>query len=139
MMGMLKALPLMIALAMGGYMYHNYVVMEKDKIIAQLETNYERARNNVIRLETALEVSEESRIRTEENAARQQQAIGQLTEKNSELARVRDDYLQVFKSHDLTNLARVKPGLIEPRINRGTKKVFESIENDSREVADAGS
>ena len=85
-MGMLKALPLMIALAMGGYMYHNYVVMEKDKIIAQLETNYERARNNVIRLETALEVSEESRIRTEENAARQQQAIGQLTEKNSELA-----------------------------------------------------
>ena len=139
MMGMLKALPLMIALAMGGYMNHNYVVMEKDKIIAQLETNYERARNNVIRLETALEVSEESRIRTEENAARQQQAIGQLTEKNSELARVRDDYLQVFKSHDLTNLARVKPGLIEPRINRGTKKVFESIENDSREVADAGS
>jgi hypothetical protein len=79
-MGMLKALPLMIVLATGGYMYHNYVVMEKDKIIAQLETNYERSRNNVIRLETALEVSEESRIRTEENAARQQQAIGELTE-----------------------------------------------------------
>lgn len=138
-MGMLKALPLMIVLAMGGYMYHNYVVMEKDKIIAQLETNYERSRNNVIRLETALEVSEESRIRTEENAARQQQAIGELTEKNNELARTRDEYLQIFKSHDLTNLARAKPGLIEPRINRGTQQVFESIEQDSREVSDAES
>ena len=138
-MGMLKALPLMIVLAMGGYMYHNYVVMEKDKIIAQLETNYERSRNNVIRLETALEVSEESRIRTEENAARQQQAIGELTEKNNELARTRDEYLQIFKSHDLTNLARAKPGLIEPRINRGTQQVFEAIEQDSREVSDAES
>jgi len=138
-MGMLKALPLMIVLAMGGYMYHNYVVMEKDKTIAQLETNYERSRNNVIRLETALEVSEESRIRTEENAARQQQAIGELTEKNNELARTRDEYLQIFKSHDLTNLARAKPGLIEPRINRGTQQVFESIEQDSREVSDAES
>lgn len=138
-MGMLKALPLMIVLATGGYMYHNYVVMEKDKIIAQLETNYERSRNNVIRLETALEVSEESRIRTEENAARQQQAIGELTEKNNELARTRDEYLQIFKSHDLTNLARAKPGLIEPRINRGTQQVFESIEQDSREVSDAES
>jgi len=138
-MGMLKALPLMIVLAMGGYMYHNYVVMEKDKTIAQLETNYERSRNNVIRLETALEVSEESRIRTEENAARQQQAIGELTEKNNELARTRDEYLQIFKSHDLTNLARAKPGLIEPRINRGTQQVFESIEQDSREMSDAES
>jgi len=138
-MGMLKTLPLMIVLAMGGYMYHNYVVMEKDKTIAQLETNYERSRNNVIRLETALEVSEESRIRTEENAARQQQAIGELTEKNNELARTRDEYLQIFKSHDLTNLARAKPGLIEPRINRGTQQVFESIEQDSREMSDAES
>lgn len=138
-MGFLKALPLMIALATGGYMYHNYIVMEKDKMIAQLETNYERSKNNVIRLETALDVSEESRVRVEQNAARQQQAIGELSEKNNELARTRDEYLEIFKSHDLTNLARMKPGLIEPRINRGTQNVFESIESDSREVSDADS
>ena len=50
-----------------------------------------------------------------------------------------DDYLSIFKRHDLTKLARVKPGLIEPRINNGTKKVFESIENDSIEVENADS
>ena len=50
-----------------------------------------------------------------------------------------DDYLSIFKRHDLTKLARVKPGLIEPRINNGTKKVFEQIEKDSEEVENADS
>ena len=42
--------------------------------------------------------------------------------------------MSIFKKHNLTNLARAKPGLIEPRINNGTSRVLESIEADSREL-----
>ena len=43
-------------------------------------------------------------------------------------------YIDIFKRHDLTKLASAKPGLIEPRINKGTKDVFDSIEEDSRNI-----
>jgi len=43
-------------------------------------------------------------------------------------------YLDVFKRHDLSKLAFAKPSLIEPRINKGTKDVFESIEEISRNI-----
>ena len=43
-------------------------------------------------------------------------------------------YLDIFKRHNLTKLAAAKPGLIEPRVNKGTKDVFNSIEEDSRNI-----
>lgn len=139
MFGMLKALPIMIAIAGGGYVYHNYVVSEKDKVIAQLDRNYQVAKSNSTRLEEALQVSEESRILTEENFAQQQQSIVELTTKTNELTQERDRYVSIFKRHDLTMLARAKPGLIEPRINNGTKQVFRIIEKDSKEAIDESS
>ena len=45
-------------------------------------------------------------------------------------------YLDIFKRHDLTKLAAAKPGLLEPRVNKGTKNVFDSIEEDSRSIDD---
>ena len=36
--------------------------------------------------------------------------------------------------HNLSKLAAAKPGLIETRVNNGTKEVFESIEQDSRNI-----
>jgi hypothetical protein len=45
-------------------------------------------------------------------------------------------YLDIFKRHNLTKLAAAKPGLLEPRINKGTKNVFDSIEEDSRNIDD---
>lgn len=139
MFGMLKALPIMIAIAGAGYLYHNNVVSEKDKVIAQLDRNYQVAKSNSTRLEEALQVSEESRILAEENFAQQQQSIVELTTKTNELTQERDRYVSIFRRHDLTMLARVKPGLIEPRINNGTKQVFRTIEKDSKEVIDESS
>jgi hypothetical protein len=43
-------------------------------------------------------------------------------------------YLDIFKRHNLTKLAAAKPGLLEPRINKGTKNVFDSIEEISRTI-----
>ena len=139
MLGMLKALPLMIVLAGAGYMYHNTVVSQKDAIIARLEGNAVILKENAVRLEAAFESEAAARQRSEENLKVQLQAVNDLTEKNTTMQAEMDDYLSIFKRHDLTRLARAKPGLIEPRINKGTKDVFRAIENDSAEVQNADS
>jgi hypothetical protein len=43
-------------------------------------------------------------------------------------------YLDVFKRHDLSKLAFAKPGLIQTRVNKGTKDVFDSIEKDTSNI-----
>jgi hypothetical protein len=40
----------------------------------------------------------------------------------------------IFSDHDLTKLARARPGSIELRANRATADVFRSVEADSREL-----
>lgn len=40
-------------------------------------------------------------------------------------------YLDIFKRHNLTQLAAAKPGLVELRMNKATKGVFDGIEKDS--------
>ena len=42
---------------------------------------------------------------------------------------VREEMLRIFRDHDLTKLATAKPGLIEKRINDGTRKAFDDLES----------
>ena len=139
MLGLIKMLPLLAVVGAGAYGYHTLEIGKKETAIAQLEKNNVVLKENSVRLETALETETASRELAEKNLKLQLEAVGKLTEKNSEMQTEMDDYLSIFKRHDLTKLARVKPGLIEPRINNGTKKVFEQIEKDSEEVQNADS
>ena len=139
MLGLIKMLPLLAVVGAGAYGYHTLEIGKKETAIAQLEKNNVVLKENSVRLETALETETASRELAEKNLKLQLEAVGKLTEKNSEMQTEMDDYLSIFKRHDLTKLARVKPGLIEPRINNGTKKVFEQIEKDSEEVETADS
>ena len=45
-------------------------------------------------------------------------------------------YLDIFKRHNLSKTAAAKPGLLEPKVNNGTKNVFNSIEELSRNIDD---
>jgi hypothetical protein len=92
-----------------------------------------------MRLEAAFEKEQAARERSEQNLQSQLKAVGALTEKNNAMQQEMDGYLSIFKRHDMTRLARAKPGLIEPRINKGTKAVFRSIEEASVEVENADS
>ena len=139
MLGMLKMLPLVIALAGVGYMYHTQQIAVRDATIAQQQTNNERLRANVATLEVSLEREQQALRESQENLERQLQAVGELTAKTASLTAERDEYLSIFKRHDMTRLARARPGLIEPRINKGTADVFRAIENDSKEIEDADS
>lgn len=64
----------------------------------------------------------------------QTEGLLQLQSKNQEIEAEMSRYLDIFKRHNLSKLAAAKPGLIETRVNNGTKEVFESIEADSRNI-----
>ena len=70
----------------------------------------------------------------QESFERQSQALNSLTARNAEIEGEMTRYLDIFKRHSLNKLALAKPGLIEKRVNKGTKDVFETIEKDSQSL-----
>jgi len=64
----------------------------------------------------------------------QSEGLLKIQQRNNEIELEMNRYLEVFKRHNLTKLAIAKPNLIETRVNNGTKKVFDSIEEVSRTI-----
>ena len=70
----------------------------------------------------------------QESFETQTSALNNMTARNAEIEGEMSRYLDIFRRHNLNKLALAKPGLIETRVNNGTKNVFDSIENDSKEL-----
>lgn len=66
----------------------------------------------------------------------QTNSLLELQSKNQEIEAEMSRYLDIFKRHNLSKLAIAKPGLIETRVNKGTKDVFDSIEKDTIGIDD---
>ena len=62
----------------------------------------------------------------------QRDATRDMESHAADIQKQMDGYLQIFKDHDLTRLARAKPGMIAPRANKQTDAVFTEIENDTK-------
>ena len=69
----------------------------------------------------------------------QTNSLLELQSKNQEIEAEMSRYLDIFKRHNLSKLAIAKPGLIETRVNNGTKDVFDSIEKDTAGIDDLDS
>tara|TARA_R100001015_G_C4633094_1_gene197556 strand:- start:3444 stop:3839 length:396 start_codon:yes stop_codon:yes gene_type:complete len=69
----------------------------------------------------------------------QTNSLLELQAKNQEIEAEMTRYLDIFKRHNLSKLAIAKPGLIETRVNNGTKDVFDSIEKDTAGIDDLDS
>ncbi|OUX41702.1 hypothetical protein CBE37_04655 [bacterium TMED277] len=89
---------------------------------------------NNLALETAVATQEEAISTMKNDFALQTKALGDLQAKSQATQLEMNRYLDIFKRHNLTKLAAAKPGMLEPRINNGTKNVFESIEAISRTI-----
>ena len=70
----------------------------------------------------------------QESFEKQSKALNNLTARNAEIEGEMTRYLDIFKRHNLNKLAIAKPGLIEKRVNDGTKQIFITIENDSKSL-----
>ena len=94
----------------------------------------------LVELDKAFEIRNAEQIATiaaqTEQFEKQTQALSTLTKKNQEIEADMNRYLDIFRRHNLTKLAAAKPGLIEPRMNKATKEVFDGIENDSNLISD---
>ena len=89
---------------------------------------------NNVALEGAVSTQEEAIQSLQNDFQLQTTSLLELQNRNQEIQKEMSRYLDIFKRHNLSKLAAAKPGLIEPRVNKGTKDVFDSIEEDSRNI-----
>jgi len=104
----------------GGYSYYK----DTQARISQLTANNAT-------LKAANQTNEATISELRENVELQA-ALTQDLQKNLQKAeKYQDKLISQLRKHDLTKLSLKKPGLIETRINNGTKKLFDSIESDT--------
>ena len=99
-----------------------------------LYQQYETVKAENMALNFAVEEQKQTIVTIKENFEKQGKALNQLTARNAQIEGEMQSYLDIFKRHNLNKLAIAKPGLIEKRVNDGTKSVFESIEEDSKSL-----
>ena len=110
---------LVLILGLGGFYLYN--------------ENQTLTQNN-IKLEAAVEEQKQAIESIRESYEKQGEALNNMSRANAAIQAEKDSYLEIFKRHNLNLLAIKKPGMIETRINNGTKKVFEGLENDSKNI-----
>ena len=89
---------------------------------------------NNLALEGAIVEQQAAMDAMKESFEKQGKSLQNMMRNNAQIEQEMNQYLDIFRRHNLNQLAVAKPGMIEKRINNGTKQVFESIENDSKEL-----
>ena len=85
--------------------------------------------NQQVAAQTARAESAESNLKfMQESLARQQRNLGKLADESVVIRKEQQKTINIFSEHDLQKLAEAKPGLIETRVNKGTKRVFDELE-----------
>ena len=90
---------------------------------------------NNYKLEIAVEEQKVAMLAIKESYEKQGQSLMQMTAQNALIEEEKNKYLDIFRRHNLNQLAEAKPGLIEKSINKGTAAVFKSIEDDTKELS----
>jgi outer membrane murein-binding lipoprotein Lpp len=96
-----------------------------DRLLDEIST----LKGNQLILETEIQEQNRSIEIYKENAAKSQQEITLLTKKNQESMKEVNKLRDTFARHDLDELALAKPGMIQTRVNNGTKRVKEDLIN----------
>ena len=110
---------IILVLGLGGYYLYN-----QNQVLSA----------NNLALEGAVKEQQAAMDTMRESFEKQGKALNQMSRKNAQIEQEMNSYLDIFRRHNLNQLAIAKPGMIEKRINDGTAQVFESIENDSKEL-----
>ena len=89
---------------------------------------------NNLALEGAVKEQQQAMTAMKESFEKQGESLQNMMRKNAQIEQEMNQYLDIFRRHNLNQLAVAKPGMIEKRVNNATKQVIESIENDSKEL-----
>ena len=86
-------------------------------------------------LELSIQTQTETIRRIEENIEKTKESLNKLTKKNQQYEQEQAEFLDIFRRHNLAQLASAKPGLITIRANKRTQEVFDAIEADSKRIS----
>ena len=81
------------------------------------------------KLEIVAETNQATINKLQEDNAKMNELSKELQVDLAEANKYKDELIEKLQKHDLTRLSLKKPGLIEKRINNGTKELFESFES----------
>lgn len=115
-------------MAVGGYLYYQTAVVPmKNKLEEQTA---------VILAQDLRDQEQKAAIAAvQENLEMAGKALSGLQVKNQRYEEQMSEYMDIFRRHNVAKLASAKPGLIELRFNKGTKEVFNAIQEDSIRIS----
>ena len=107
----------------GGVVYGGYYYYKDTQSRIQTLTE------NNAKLETAKAIQDQTINTLVEDAKKFAELNNELQVKLTKANEYRDTLIDKLRKHDLSKLSLKKPGLVEKRINNGTKKLFRSLES----------
>ncbi len=116
------------AMGLAGLMYYNLsVVPMKNKLEEQ---------SKVIIAQDLRDQEQKATIEAiQNNLAKTSQELTGLQVRNQAYETEMNEYMDIFRRHNLSKLASAKPGMIEKRANTRTKEAFDAIEADSQRIS----
>ena len=121
---MIKVYFLIIVLGLvGGVVYGGWYYYKDTQ--ARIQTLTE----NSAKLEVATQQQEMTINTLVEDAEKYRELNKELNTKLEAANDYKNDLISKLRKHDLSRLSQQKPGLVEKKINNGTKKLFESFES----------
>ena len=88
----------------------------------------------VVPMQIKLEEQKATIAAIQESAEKTAAASATLQKQNQQYETQMSEYLDIFRRHNIAQLASAKPGLIEKKANKATKEVFDEIEDISRRI-----
>ena len=107
----------------GGVVYGGYYYYKDTQSRIQTLTE------NNSKLEIATQQQEKTINTLVEDRKKFEKLNNELQTKLDNANQYKDKLIDKLRKHDLAKLSMKKPGLVEKRINNGTKKLFRSLEN----------
>jgi len=107
----------------GGVVYGGWYYYKDTQARIQILTE------NSAKLEVATQQQEMTINTLVEDAEKFRELNKELNTKLESANDYKNELIAKLRKHDLSRLSQQKPGLVEKRINNGTKKLFESFES----------
>jgi nucleosome binding factor SPN SPT16 subunit len=109
----------------GGVIYGGYYYYKDTQARIQILTE------NSAKLEAAKKVQDQTIETLKEDAGKYRELNKDLSLQLQKAYDYKNELIGKLRKHNLTRLSQQKPALVEKKINRGTKRLFESFESDT--------